>query len=123
MKPSTAKKEFLYGDLTFVIRKHLFKVHNELGMYAREKQYADLLERQFLEFQIPYGREVSVGDTGNILDFVIDDKVILELKAKPFLLREDYDQIKRYLNILNFCLGIIVNFRTKYLSPKRILNF
>lgn len=35
--------------------------------------------------------------TGNILDFIVDDKIILEFKAKPIVLKEDYYQIQRYL--------------------------
>ena len=122
MKPSTVKKEFLFGDLTFKIRKILFEVHNELSMYAREKQYADLAERKFIESKIAYKREVRIGDSGNILDFIMDNKLVLEFKAKPFLTREDYAQTQRYLHILNFRLGILVNFRAKYLSPRRVLN-
>ena len=122
MKPSTTQKEFLFGDLTFKIRKVLFDAHNELGMYGREKQYADLAETKFKESGLNVRREVRVGDTGNIVDFIIDDKVVLEFKTKPFLMADDYNQIQRYLHILNFRLGLLINFRTKYLSPKRVLN-
>ena len=122
MKPTTAKKEFLYGDLTYKVRKILFAVHNELGMYAREKQYADLAEQKLKESWLTYKREVRVGDSGNIIDFTIEDKIALEFKAKPFLTQEDYGQTQRYLQILNFRLGLLVNFRSKYLSPRRILN-
>lgn len=122
MKPATIKKEFFYGDLTYKIRKLLFAVHNELGMYAREKQYADLAEQKFKESGLENRREVRVGDSGNIIDFTIEDKVALEFKAKPFLTQEDYAQTQRYLQILNFRLGLLVNFRSKYLSPKRVLN-
>jgi len=122
MKPSTSKKEFLYGDLTFKIRKILFAVHNEIGMYAREKQYADLAELKFKEFGLVNKREVRVGNSDNIVDFTIEDKVVIEFKAKSFLTQEDYVQTQRYLQTLNFRLGLLVNFRTKYLSPKRVLN-
>ncbi|MFH1822667.1 MAG: GxxExxY protein, partial [Patescibacteria group bacterium] len=61
----------------------------------------------------------------NICDFIIDDKgekIIIELKAVRFLTNEDYFQIKRYLSCSRLELGIIFNFRQKYLEPKRILN-
>jgi hypothetical protein len=38
------------------------------------------------------------------------------------LSNEDYYQVKRYLTSLNKKLGIIVNFRKKFIQPKRILN-
>ena len=122
MKPATIKKEFLYGDLTFKVRKVLFDTHNELGMFGREKQYGDLVERKLKELGIAHRREAIVADSGNTLDFIVEDKLILELKAKPFLTKEDYFQKQRYLQATNLRLGILVNFRTKYIAPKRILN-
>ena len=59
---------------------------------------------------------------GNIPDFIIDKKIILEIKAKRIITKDDYYQVKRYLVSSNLQLGIIVNFRQKYLSPKRVLN-
>ena len=58
----------------------------------------------------------------NIPDFIIDDKIILDLKAKPIVTKEDYYQMKRYLKSSQKRLGIIVNFRQPHLYPKRILN-
>lgn len=45
----TKKHELLYEDLTFVINGVLFATHNELGPYAREKQYGDVAQRLFKE--------------------------------------------------------------------------
>lgn len=53
MKPTTIKNEFLYGDLTYIIRKALFAVHNELGMYAKEKQYGDKAEENLKIWESP----------------------------------------------------------------------
>ena len=122
---STNKKhqvEFLYGDLTYQINGILMSAHKELGPYAREKQFGNLLEQKFKEHGVSYKREVKIGDIGNIADFIIDDKIILELKTKPFLTKEDYDQVKRYLYQTNFKLGILVNFRSLHIQPKRVLN-
>ncbi len=58
----------------------------------------------------------------NRVDFVIESKVVIELKVKRILSREDYYQLRRYLKALNFKLGILVNFRSDYLAPKRVLN-
>lgn len=119
---SPTNKEFLYGELTYELNSCLFSVHNELGRFAREKQYADLLEKKLKEAGIRYQRELRAGDSGNVFDFLIEDVIVLELKAKPFLLREDYVQVQRYLHTANMRLGILVNFRSRYLQPKRILR-
>lgn len=58
----------------------------------------------------------------NIPDFFIADEIVLDLKAKRLVSREDYFQMKRYLVSSGKSLGLIVNFRSKYLTPKRILG-
>jgi GxxExxY protein len=58
----------------------------------------------------------------NIPDFVIEDKIIVDIKAKTLITKEDYFQMCRYLASYDRNLGIIVNFRQKYLYPKRIIN-
>lgn len=58
----------------------------------------------------------------NKVDFLIENKVILEVKSKKIITKDDYFQRRRYLSVLNKKLGILVNFRSTYLHPKRILN-
>ena len=116
------KTKLLYGELSYKLTRVLFDTHNELGRFAKEKQYASIIERKLKESKIPYKRELAIGDSGNIVDFLIDDKIILELKAKPYLVDSDYSQIKRYLHFCNLELGIVVNFREKIIKPKRVLN-
>lgn len=122
MRRENLKSEFLYGDLTYKLNGILFAAHNELGRFAREKQYAECIAAKLKEKGINYQRELIVSDSGNIIDFLIEGTIILELKAKPFLTKEDYYQIKRYLQVCNLKLGILVNFRSNYLNPKRILH-
>lgn len=114
--------DFLYPDLSYKLNGILMEVLKELGPYSREKQYGDLLEKKLKEYQIAYEREVRIGDSGNIADFIIDGKIILELKTTPFLIKEHYEQVKRYLYQTDLKLGILVNFRNKQIFPKRILN-
>ena len=124
---NTANKnrEIIHKDLSYNIVGCLYKAHDILGRYSRESQYGDLLSELFTERGIEYEREKIISRTGNDInkvDFLIDKSVILELKVKPFIGRDDYFQVKRYLEILRLRLGIIVNFRQKYLKPKRIIS-
>ncbi len=114
--------KLIYPELSYLITGICFNVHNQLGSYSREKQYADLLEKEFKNKGIFYRREYKVGDFGNIVDFLVENKIILELKAKTALAREDYNQIQRYLQSLNIKLGLLINFRNKYLKPIRIIR-
>ncbi len=115
-------KKLIYPELSFKIAGLCFKVHNEIGRFSREKQYGDLLEQKISESNISYHRELIIGDSGNIADFVIDDKILLEIKAKSFITKDDYYQVQRYLKELGLELGLIINFRQQYLKPQRILN-
>ena len=100
----------------------LYSTHNELEPYAREKQYCDVIERIFKEKGVNNKREKKIGDSGNQLDFIEDDKVALELKAKRILTKEDYFQTQRYLQEIGLQLALLVNFRDKYIKSKRIVR-
>ena len=106
-----------------------FKVHNELGHYCRESQYCDAIELLLREKSIRYKRELSLKSNSNLIkdnsnraDFLVEDKVVIEVKAKRFMGRDEYNQTQRYLQMLNLKLGVIVNFHQRYLVPKRIVN-
>ena len=79
-----SREKLVFGELSFLINGILYQVHNELGRFAREKQYADLVETKLKAIKISYRRELEVGDSGNKIDFSIEDKIVVELKAKPF---------------------------------------
>ena len=55
-------------------------------------------------------------------DYVCYDKIIVELKAQPFILNDNLRQTTNYLGEPNFQLGLVVNFGSKSLEYKRVLN-
>lgn len=120
-------KEIILKDLSYKITGICFKVHNELGRFCRERQYSDKLEELLKEEDVSYVREIEISDLtdsskGNQADFIIESKIIIDLKAKKFITKEDYYQMLRYLKASNLELGLIVNFRNTFLKPKRVLN-
>ena len=118
----TINEKVIYPELSYVITGVLFSTHNELGEYAREKQYGDLIESKLKEIKMSYKREIAISDSGNILDFIIDNKIALELKSVRIITKDNYRQIQNYLQQTGLKLGILVNFRSKYLKPVRIIR-
>lgn len=116
------KPNLLHPELSYVVVRYCYNAHNELGRYAREKQYADHIESQLVDKGVAYERERAIGDSGNIVDFVIEDTMILELKAVRALTKEHYRQLQNYLQQSGLELGLLVNFREQYLKPRRILR-
>ena len=118
----TEDGKVIYPELSYTVTGILFAAHNELGQYDREKQYGDLIEKKLKEIKIPCKREAVIADSGNVLDFIIDNKMVLELKATAVLTKEHFRQIQNYLQQSNLRLGILVNFRQKYLRPARVVR-
>jgi len=121
--------KLIYKELTYKINGILFEIHNDLRQFCNEKQYGDAIENRLIKDAIKFEREKILppsfeGETKGRqkVDFLIEGKLLLELKAKHFLNKEDYYQTQRYLKALNFKLALLVNFRQKRLTPKRILN-
>jgi len=123
------KNKIFYPDLSYKINGILYKVHNRLGRYCNEKQYSDMIEELLKKEGIKFEKEKILPkmfegekEGRNKIDFLIEEKIILEIKAKTIIEKSDYYQIMRYLKILNKKLGFLVNFRNRYLRVKRVIN-
>jgi len=123
-----SREKVLYPELSYKLCGLLYAVHNELGPERSEMSYGDALEEKLKLESIPYKRETALvasfqGEKSrrNVPDFVIEGIIVIDLKAKRIITKEDYFQMRRYLASSGMSLGLIANFRQKYLSPKRIL--
>lgn len=107
----------------------LFTVHNRLGSGLLEKHYQRAIALEFDKKNIPYKKEQMVNlvyDDVQIgkyyLDFVVEDKVILEIKATRLYGQGAFKQAYSYLRQLDVPLAIVVNFHSHRLKYKRIIN-
>ncbi|OGM18945.1 hypothetical protein A2686_03035 [Candidatus Woesebacteria bacterium RIFCSPHIGHO2_01_FULL_38_10] len=121
--------KLVYPELGYKIIGALFEVYNRLGNGYKEKYYQRALEQQLKEIGLSYKRELQVNLTFRnqkigkyFLDFLVENKVVLELKTKPRFTYEDFRQVSSYLRVNKLKLGILVNFRGEKLIYKRILN-
>ncbi len=115
--------------LSYKIMGILFKVQNELGPSLLEKYYQRAIEQELKTNKLTFKREVPVSleyQGQNIgryfLDFVIEDLIILEIKAQQYYNPKFFKQALSYLTQTNLPLAIIANFRGTKLRYKRIIN-
>ena len=132
MSTNTTNKRvasLVYPELSYMLMGILFEVHNKLGTKYQEKHYQRAVEIKLEELKIPFEREKKIdvqfddeklGDF--FVDFVIDNKIILETKMIWRISRNDVKQVLRYLKAVNLKLGIIANFKHQRLEFVRVLN-
>ena len=119
----------IYKDESYEIIGKCFEVHNNLGSGFLEIVYKDALEYEFNKAKIPYKREkeYKVNYKGIILphkfyaDFVVFDKIILEIKAVSGIDDKFIAQAINYLKVSENKLALIINFGEKSLKTKRIV--
>ena len=105
------------------------EVHNNLGKGFLEIVYKDALEYEFRKDNIPFEREKEyvVNYKDVVLphkfysDFVVFDKIILEVKGIAGIAEEHIAQTLNYLKVSGLKLGLIVNFGELSLQYKRVV--
>jgi GxxExxY protein len=123
------KKDLLYPELSYQIIGILFEVYNTLGYGYKEKYYqasiAALLKSLGLKFKEQVSVEIKMGGAAiakGLADFIIEEKIILEIKKGDSFRKDNIDQVNSYLKMTGLQLGILANFTSKGLLYKRIVN-
>ena len=118
-----------YEDITGKIIGAAMKVHRTLGCGFPEVLYQRALEIEFTNQAIPFVREFELPvfyDGKHIgsrrADFLIENKVSLELKAVTELSNGHLAQALNYLEAFNLEIGLLVNFGATSLQYKRLIN-
>ena len=104
-------------------------VHRELGSGLLEAIYQEALE-EFKILKLPYIREapLEIFYKNKLLnkkyqvDFISQNKIIIELKAVSKLEKSHESQMINYLNITKMKVGLLVNFGKNKLEYKRFVN-
>ena len=122
-------ENIIYKDESYKIIGKCFEVHNNLGPGFLEIVYKDALEYEFKKANIPFEREKEyiVNYKDIILphkfyaDFIVNNKIILEVKAVAGISDEFIAQALNYLKVSGNKLALIVNFGELKLNFKRIV--
>ena len=120
---------YKYSDITEKIIGCSFSVHNELGNGFQEVIYQRCLEEEFKRQNISFEREfemnifykgVFVGKRR--VDFLVENVISVEIKAITKLEDVHLAQAINYLEAYNLEIGLLINFGTKSLDVKRVIN-
>lgn len=123
---SSKKVGLLYEDLTYKVRGAIFEVYNSLGYGHKEMVYQKALsialKQNGIDFvsqpklEVKY-QNVKVGEY--VPDFLVDNKLIIEIKSLEFMTKEADRQMLFYLKGTGYFLGLLVNFGKNKLDIRR----
>ncbi len=129
MRHSKTHGKVLFPDLSYKIMNMVFDVHNQLGPGFTEGIYENALVCELKSRDISCEQQKSISvlyknqPVGTYrLDLVIENKIILELKAVNALNNLHKAQLLAYLKATGFQLGILINFGTERVEYNRIAN-
>lgn len=116
----------MYKDLSYKVVGCLYKVYNTLGPGHKEEIYHKALKMEFEKqkikngsksrLKIEYiGKEVGVYEP----DFIIDDRIIVELKSVLYMPKVYEQQLYYYLKGSKYKLGYLVNFGSDKIDIRR----
>jgi len=121
--------ELVHPELSYKLVGILFKVYKELGGGYQEKIYQAAIKRELIKNRIGFLEQVNVDllyDGNKLsnyrLDFIIEHKIVLELKVTPKFTPRDIMQVLSYLKQSNLQLGILASFNRQDIFFKRILR-
>lgn len=121
--------KIVFPDLSYKIIGASFNVFNKLGFGLQEKYYQRALAIEFKNLNINFKEQESLSlkykdeAIGRyIVDFLIDNKIILELKVVNKLGYVNAKQVLGYLKISGIKLGILIYFTKDGVKYRRILN-
>ncbi len=121
--------ELLHEELTNAIIKTFYEVYNELGYGFLEKVYQNSLYLELknkgykVEAQkiiLVYYKGTEVGEY--YADLMVEDTIILELKAADYIVKDFENQILNYLRGTDCEVGLLLNFGKKPEFKRKIFE-
>jgi len=123
-----AESDLIHHELTREIIGSAMEVHRTLGYGFLESVYEEALAIEFELRNVPYEKQKSIdvfykGRQAKefICDFLVDGKVLVEIKAVTQLTKVEEAQLINYLKATGIKAGLLINFGEKSLKHKRFV--
>ena len=123
-----AEKDLIHNELTRTIIGTAMEVHSNLGPGFLESVYEEALAIELNLQNVPYERQKAIpvmykGEKAKdfFCDFLVDEKVLVELKALKAITGVEEAQILNYLKATGLEVGLLINFGEQSLRYKRLV--
>lgn len=128
-KPEIKRNDLIYPELSYKFIGAAFKVFNDAGYGMNEKFYQKIFAKE-LEFgNLNFDKEklIKINYQGEeigryFLDFIIDNKIVVELKVRPRFGYVHVKQVMDYLKTTGYKLAILIYFTRDGVKYRRIVN-
>ena len=128
MNKNICYQDTLYHDLTQILIGFAFDIFKQIGSRYPETVYQNAYENKLIENNIKFKREnyckieVDGKRVGSFkLDFIIENKIIVELKVRNHFFNKDYAQVLTYMRLNKINLGLILLYSTEKVKVKRLI--
>ena len=126
MNLTNKEKKFLYKELSYRLIGCFYEVYNELGPRHKEQIYHEALKIELDIKKIPYqerkrlkmrykGKNIGIYEP----DFIVDEKIIVEIKSVLFMPKVFDKQLYYYLRGSEYKVGYLVNFGSEKIEIRR----
>jgi len=125
------RKDILYKELSYKVWGAALEVRKNFGAGHKESLYQDAYGEELTARGVAYEKEKAIRiyhpKTGKALkssyrpDFIIENKIIVEIKALPNVPKRFIDQLYDYLRNSEYELGYFINFAASKMKPVRII--
>lgn len=122
--------KLLYKELSYELQGSIFEIRKEYGSGHKEKVYQNLLADYLNDKGLKVEKEKSINvysnKTGKVVgryqpDIIVEDKIVVEIKAARFTTQQAEKQLYHYLKNSEYELGYLINFGSQKLFTKRMI--
>lgn len=123
------RQDIVYPELSYKIVGILFNVYNDIGYGYHEKYYQRAISQALSSDKIKFQEQIFtplifqnkvIGKF--FFDFIIEEKIILEIKKDGRFSKKHIDQVNNYLKSSGIKLALLVNFSKDGVKIKRFVN-